>query len=235
LSRNGRGQGLAVPWFARRGGLKSVARSMPTARAADVVARRLNIRAFEVPTGWKYFGNLMDTPELTPLLCGEESFGTSSDHLREKDGIWAVLAWLSVLAHRNQEWTLAVQDAEPAQVAQDLGYPGIPPLIGVDTIMEEHWRTFGRHYSMRHDYEGLAPQRAKNVMNRLQQEVPDYLSETPDSPGEHVMRGDLLTAAAKHNLQLLSGSGMFHYGALRPPAPPFLLPQSTCRVKHLPF
>eukprot|EP01047_Picozoa_sp_COSAG01_P087473 COSAG01_NODE_20148_length_968_cov_1.148446_1_plen_75_part_10 len=75
MSGNGRGQGLAVPWFARQGGLKSVARSMPTARAADVVAQRLNIRAFEVPTGWKYFGNLMDTPELTPLLCGEESFG----------------------------------------------------------------------------------------------------------------------------------------------------------------
>jgi phosphoglucomutase len=98
-----------IPYFRLQGGLKSVARSMPTSGAVDLVARKLNLRLFETPTGWKYFGNVMDSKalfngeDLGPVMCGEESFGTGSDHVREKDGMWAVLAWLSVLAHYNAD------------------------------------------------------------------------------------------------------------------------------------
>ncbi|MEB3234581.1 MAG: alpha-D-glucose phosphate-specific phosphoglucomutase, partial [Cyanobacteriota bacterium] len=103
-------------------GLAGVARSMPTSAAADVVAKELGIPCFETPTGWKFFGNLLDAGRIT--LCGEESFGTGSNHIREKDGLWAVLFWLNILAKRR----------EP--VAQ---------------IMAEHWSRFGRHYYSRHD------------------------------------------------------------------------------------
>ena len=95
-----------LPWFARAGGLKALARSMPTSGAVDRVAEALGVPLFETPTGWKFFGNLMDSHELggatlSPLLCGEESFGTGSSHIREKDGLWALLCWLSILAHHN--------------------------------------------------------------------------------------------------------------------------------------
>jgi phosphoglucomutase len=98
-----------IPFFAQQGGLKSVARSMPTSGAVDLVARKLNLRLFETPTGWKFFGNVMDSKvlfngeNLNPVICGEESFGTGSNHIREKDGLWAVLAWLSILAHYNKK------------------------------------------------------------------------------------------------------------------------------------
>ena len=105
-----------------RGGLAGVARSMPTSRAVDRVATSLGIACFETPTGWKFFGNLMDAGKAT--LCGEESFGTGSDHLREKDGLWAVLLWLNILAVRRQP------------VAQ---------------IMQEHWSEYGRDSYSRHD------------------------------------------------------------------------------------
>ena len=87
-----------IPYFA--GGLRGVARSMPTSSSLDYVARKLGVPVFEVPTGWKFFGNLMDAGQLS--ICGEESFGTGSDHIREKDGIWAVLAWLSILAFKSK-------------------------------------------------------------------------------------------------------------------------------------
>ena len=98
-----------IPFFAQQGGLKSVARSMPTSGAVDLVAKKLNLRLFETPTGWKFFGNVMDSKvlfkgeNLNPVICGEESFGTGSNHVREKDGLWAVLAWLSILAHYNKK------------------------------------------------------------------------------------------------------------------------------------
>mmetsp|Transcript_29031 Transcript_29031/g.5255 ORF Transcript_29031/g.5255 Transcript_29031/m.5255 type:complete len:128 (+) Transcript_29031:904-1287(+) len=97
-----------IPYFAN--GLKGVARSMPTSAALDEVAKDIGVSCFEVPTGWKFFGNLMDSGQLS--ICGEESFGTGSDHIREKDGVWAVLAWLSVLAGRNrgQEQLVSVKD-----------------------------------------------------------------------------------------------------------------------------
>ncbi|KAH7516312.1 hypothetical protein FEM48_Zijuj10G0121800 [Ziziphus jujuba var. spinosa] len=108
-------------------------RSMPTSAALDVVAKHLNLKFFEVPTGWKYFGNLMDAGLCS--ICGEESFGTGSDHIREKDGIWAVLAWLSILAHKNKE---------------NLGGG---KLVTVEDIVRQHWATYGRHYYTRYDYE----------------------------------------------------------------------------------
>ncbi|MCX7643999.1 MAG: alpha-D-glucose phosphate-specific phosphoglucomutase [Rhodobacteraceae bacterium] len=120
------------------GGLKGVARSMPTSRAVDRVAEALGIPAYETPTGWKFFGNLLDAGLAT--LCGEESAGTGSDHVREKDGLWAVLLWLNILAVRR----------EP-----------------VAAILAEHWRRFGRNYYTRHDYEAVDAARAGALMEGL--------------------------------------------------------------------
>jgi phosphoglucomutase len=126
-----------------RGGLRGIARSMPTSRAADRVADRLGIPAHETPTGWKFFGNLLDAGLAT--ICGEESFGTGSDHVREKDGLWAVLLWLNVLAVRR---------------------------AGVAEIMRDHWRVHGRDYYSRHDYEALDTAAAEGLMGALRDRLP---------------------------------------------------------------
>lgn len=125
-------------------GLAGVARSMPTGRAVDRVADRLGIACYETPTGWKFFGNLLDADRIT--LCGEESFGTGSNHVREKDGLWAVLFWLNLLARQRQP---------------------------VAAIMREHWREYGRDYYSRHDYEGLDSQQAQSLMQALRERVTD--------------------------------------------------------------
>lgn len=106
---------------------------MPTSAALDRVADKLGLQFFEVPTGWKFFGNLMDAGKLS--ICGEESFGTGSDHIREKDGIWAVLAWLSILASRNADTAMG------------------QPLVSVADIAQQHWATYGRNFFSRYDYE----------------------------------------------------------------------------------
>ncbi|CAH9095998.1 unnamed protein product [Cuscuta epithymum] len=134
----------AIPYFS--GGLKGVARSMPTSAALDVVAKHLNLKFFEVPTGWKFFGNLMDAGMCS--VCGEESFGTGSDHIREKDGIWAVLAWLNILAYKNKE----NQSGK---------------LVTVEDIVRQHWATYGRHYYTRYDYENVDASGAKELMAHL--------------------------------------------------------------------
>jgi phosphoglucomutase len=121
------------------GGISGVARSMPTSQAADRVAESLGLDCYETPTGWKFFGNLLDAKKIT--LCGEESFGTGSDHVREKDGLWAVLFWLNLLAVRQ----------EP-----------------VEQIVQEHWRHFGRNYYTRYDYEGIDSAAANGLMDHLQ-------------------------------------------------------------------
>ncbi|MGH6960786.1 MAG: alpha-D-glucose phosphate-specific phosphoglucomutase, partial [Dongiaceae bacterium] len=126
-----------------RRGIAGIARSMPTCRAADKVAKAMAVPLFETPTGWKFFSNLLDEGKLT--LCGEESFGTSSDHTREKDGVWAVLAWLNVLAATN---------------------------LSVKEIARRHWRHYGRHYYARHDYDDLTPPEAEGVMQALANELP---------------------------------------------------------------
>ncbi len=130
-------------------GLAGVARSMPTCRAVDQVARAVGIDCYETPTGWKFFCNLLDAGRLT--LCGEESFGTSSNHTREKDGLWAFLAWLNVLATTGQ----SVQD-----------------------IAAQHWQRFGRHYFARHDYEDLPAATANAVVDNLRNRLKDLPGKT---------------------------------------------------------
>jgi len=129
-----------VPGY--RDGIAGVARSMPTSAAVDRVAEKLGIECYETPTGWKFFGNLLDVGKVT--LCGEESFGTGSDHVREKDGLWAVLFWLNILAVRQQS---------------------------VEAIVTDHWKTFGRNYYSRHDYEGVNSESAATLMSNLRQAV----------------------------------------------------------------
>lgn len=129
-----------VPAYAR--GIAGVARSMPTSGAVDRVAAKLNIPCYETPTGWKFFGNLMDAGKVT--LCGEESFGTSSSHVREKDGLWAVLFWLNILAQKST-----------------IGTPS------VENILKSHWAEFGRNVYSRHDYETIPTDAANSVMQHI--------------------------------------------------------------------
>jgi phosphoglucomutase len=112
---------------------------MPTSQAADRVAEKLNIECFETPTGWKFFGNLLDANRVT--LCGEESFGTGSNHIREKDGLWAVLFWLNILAVKQQS---------------------------VSELVNQHWLTYGRNYYTRHDYEGVPTEQAEALIEQIQ-------------------------------------------------------------------
>ena len=130
-----------APGYAR--GLAGVARSMPTSRAVDAVAEKLGIEAYETPTGWKFFGNLLDAGKAT--LCGEESAGTGSDHVREKDGVWAVLLWLNILAVLK---------------------------MSVADIFADHWHHYGRHYYSRHDYEGVDADGAHAMMDALRDMLP---------------------------------------------------------------
>ena len=123
---------------AYQAGLAGVARSMPTSGAVDRVAQKMNIACYETPTGWKFFGNLMDAGKVT--LCGEESFGTGSNHVREKDGLWAVLCWLNIIAARKQS---------------------------VEEIVKAHWAEYGRNVYSRHDYEGIPAEQANAVMSHL--------------------------------------------------------------------
>lgn len=119
-------------------GITGIARSMPTSAAADRVAERLGINSFETPTGWKFFGNLLDAGQCT--LCGEESFGTGSDHVREKDGLWAVLFWMNIIAERHQS---------------------------VEEIVTEHWKSYGRNVYSRHDYEAVDATIAGEIIDDL--------------------------------------------------------------------
>jgi phosphoglucomutase len=125
-----------------RDGVRGVARSMPTSQAVDRVAEFLGVDCFETPTGWKFFGNLLDARRIS--LCGEESFGTGSDHVREKDGLWAVLFWLNLLAVKNQS---------------------------VAEIVHAHWASFGRNYYMRHDYEGVDTEGAGRLVDHLRAQL----------------------------------------------------------------
>ncbi len=121
-----------------KNGLAGVARSMPTSAAVDRVAAKLGINCYETPTGWKFFGNLMDAGKVT--LCGEESFGTGSNHVREKDGLWAVLFWLNILAVRKES---------------------------VEEISRKHWQEYGRNFYSRHDYEGVESAGANELIAQL--------------------------------------------------------------------
>jgi phosphoglucomutase len=130
-------------------GLSGVARSMPTSQAVDRVAASYNIPCYETPTGWKFFGNLLDAGKIT--LCGEESFGTGSNHVREKDGLWAVLFWLNLIAKRRQS---------------------------VADIVHEHWQKFGRDIYCRHDYEAIEMTIANGIVEHLRAQLPDLAGKT---------------------------------------------------------
>jgi phosphoglucomutase len=129
------------------------ARSMPTSGALDKVAEKLGLKLFETPTGWKFFGNLMDSGLIQ--VCGEESFGTGSDHIREKDGLWAVLAWLSVLAHKNENTPEG-------------------KLVSVEDILQDFWKQYGRNYYSRYDYEEVDLDAANKVMETLQTKFKEF-------------------------------------------------------------
>ena len=130
-------------------GIAGVARSMPTSGAVDMVAKSLDIPCYETPTGWKFFGNLMDADKVT--LCGEESFGTGSNHVREKDGLWAVLFWLNILAIKRQS---------------------------VEQIVKRHWLQFGRNVYSRHDYEDLPLDAANGVIDHLREQFTSLAGKT---------------------------------------------------------
>lgn len=129
-----------IPGYAD--GIAGVARSMPTSRAADRVAKALDIDCYETPTGWKFFGNLLDAGKIT--LCGEESFGTGSDHVREKDGLWAVLFWLNLIAVKKQP---------------------------VSQIVKAHWAKYGRDYFTRHDFEAVDSDKAQQMFTQLREKL----------------------------------------------------------------
>ena len=134
---------------AYKNGLSGIARSMPTSQAPDRVAEKLGIECHETPTGWKFFGNLLDAERAT--LCGEESFGSGSNHIREKDGLWAVLYWLNILAVREQS---------------------------IADIVMQHWQEYGRNYYTRHDYEAIPSDIAKQLMTELEQKLPELVGLT---------------------------------------------------------
>tara|TARA_R110002049_G_scaffold269477_2_gene446375 strand:- start:1996 stop:3630 length:1635 start_codon:yes stop_codon:yes gene_type:complete len=134
---------------AYKNGLTGIARSMPTSQAPDRVAEKLGIECHETPTGWKFFGNLLDANRAT--LCGEESFGTGSNHIREKDGLWAVLYWLNILAVRKQS---------------------------VADIVGQHWQEYGRNYYTRHDYETIPSDIAKQLMADVEAKMPNLVGQT---------------------------------------------------------
>lgn len=136
-----------IPAYAK--GISGVARSMPTSQAVDRVAKKLDLPCFETPTGWKYFGNLLDDGQIT--LCGEESFGSGSDHIREKDGLWAVLFWLNLIAKKRQS---------------------------VEDIVKEHWQTYGRDFYCRHDYEAVDLDIANGIMDHLLSQLTDLKGQT---------------------------------------------------------
>merc|ERR1712066_601782 len=141
-----------LPQF--KDGLKGCARSMPTSGALDIVAKAKGLPYFEVPTGWKFFGNLMDSgtqyfpkkETYTPFICGEESFGTGADHVREKDGMWAVLAWLQILAKKSD---------------------AAGKVVTVEDVANEHWKTYGRNYYARYDFDTTDKPKAEEMMKMM--------------------------------------------------------------------
>lgn len=131
------------------GGVLGVARSMPTSAALDKVAQKKGWSAYETPTGWKFFGSLMDADKIT--FCGEESFGAGSNHIREKDGLWAILYWLNILAKTN---------------------------LSIEQVVQNHWREYGRHYYSRHDYEGVPSEAAAKVFEKLKELLASLAGQT---------------------------------------------------------
>ncbi|KAF5338332.1 hypothetical protein D9611_012479 [Ephemerocybe angulata] len=151
-----------IPYF-KKGGVKGLARSMPTSKAIDLVAQKKGLEYFEVPTGWKFFGNLMDAGRLS--ICGEESFGTGSDHIREKDGLWAVVAWLNIIAAANKK--------SPNK------------LVGINDILNEFYSIYGRSFFSRYDYEEVPSDGANALVKNLNDALASgSLNETKHTAGK---------------------------------------------------
>ncbi|TCD67921.1 Phosphoglucomutase-2 [Steccherinum ochraceum] len=136
----------AIPYF--KGGIKGLARSMPTSAQIDYVAKKKGLKCHVTPTGWKFFGNLMDAGQLS--ICGEESFGTGSDHIREKDGVWAVVAWLNILAFANKD---------------------SKTLIGINELLQQHYAVYGRSFFSRYDYEEVSSEGAQKLVDGLNSHI----------------------------------------------------------------
>lgn len=143
-----------IPYLRR--GISGAARSMPTSGALDRVTEKMGLNQFETPTGWKFFGNLLDSGKIH--ICGEESFGTGSSHVREKDGVWAVLCWLQILAAKNKDSS--------------------KQLVTVENIVKSHWKEFGRNYYRRYDYENLENQAAAKVFARIESQFKVFEGES---------------------------------------------------------
>jgi phosphoglucomutase len=158
-------------------GVTGVARSMPTSQACDKVAEELGLNCYETPTGWKFFGNLLDENLIT--FCGEESFGTSSSHVREKDGVWAVLFWLNLLAATG---------------------------LSVQAILEKHWKRFGRHYYTRYDYEEVDKADAEELMSQLERKLPQLEGSEPG--GMQVGKADNFSYSDPVDGSVSSGQGI---------------------------
>lgn len=167
-----------APGYAK--GLAGVARSMPTSVAADRVAAKLGIGSFETPTGWKFFGNLLDAGLAT--ICGEESFGTGSNHVREKDGLWAVLMWLNILARRKES---------------------------VHDIVTRHWRDYGRNFYTRHDYEEVELDAAQKLIRDLRDSLPKLVDQHGISKADDFAYDDPVDGSSTKNqgIRLIFGNG----------------------------
>lgn len=166
-----------IPYF--KAGLKGLSRSMPTSGALDLVAQALGVKFFEVPTGWKFFGNLMDAGTLS--LCGEESFGTGSDHVREKDGVWAALCWLSILATTG---------------------------CSVEEVLHKHWTTYGRNFFTRYDYENVDSTGANNMMRHLQGFIANKELLAPHTGGREVKLVDDFAYTDPTNGEVTKNQGL---------------------------
>ena len=164
-----------IPGYRR--GISGVARSMPTSAAVDLVAKAHGISCYETPTGWKFFVNLMDAGKCQ--ICGEESFGTGSDHVREKDGIWAVLAWLNIIAKSGKS---------------------------VETLVTEHWNRFGRNYYQRHDFEGLDTAKAKKMLDDARKGLSQLKGQT--FAGSRVVMADDFSYKDPTNGEVANNQGL---------------------------
>lgn len=196
----------AVPKYFPKGP-RAAARSMPTSRALDVVCAAKGIRCFETPTGWKFFGNLMEAKatksdtkssnenELyTPLICGEEAFGVASCHLREKDGMWAVLMWLSILAEENKEALCSNSNSNPTVTTSRLP-------VGVSDVLLKHWLKYGRHYYARWDYEELPAEKAAAFMENLKNRITEADLTKNDIIGRDLQVSDADSIQISYKIQ----------------------------------
>jgi phosphoglucomutase len=164
----------SIPFL--KGGITGAARSMPTSGALDFVMKKLGLPFYETPTGWKFFGNLLDENMIS--LCGEESFGTF--HVREKDGIWAVLSWLSILADKNS-------DTEEGK------------LISVEDIVTKHWHEYGRNYYQRYDYENLETADADKVFKQIESQMEAFTKEAEGNTSENFSYTDPVDHSVSKN------------------------------------